>query len=37
MLMPPKFVPITLKLCQHNWSKPSEKYRAKIIQQTEAS
>ena len=23
MLMPPKFVPIILKLCQHNWSKPS--------------
>ena len=22
MLMPPKFIPIILKLCQHNWSKP---------------
>ena len=25
MLMLPKFVPIILKLCQHNWSKPSRK------------
>ena len=23
MLKPPKFIPIILKLCQHNWSKPT--------------
>ena len=26
VLMPPKLVPIILKLCQHNWSKPTYVY-----------
>ena len=32
MLMLPKFIPIILKLCQHNWSKPIDQRGLRVVQ-----